>query len=62
MSGDIARRPDRTKVGWGSIEMKRERIMSESHTLSHLITFALLGGITITLACLLLHSGGGLYA
>jgi hypothetical protein len=42
--------------------MKRERIMSESHTLSHLITFVLLGGITITLACLLLHSGGGLYA
>jgi len=36
--------------------------MSESHTLSHLITFALLSGITITLTCLLLHSGGGLYA
>jgi len=62
LSGDIVWCPDRTKVGWSSIETKRERIMSESHTLSHLITFALLSGITITLTCLLLHSGGGLYA
>lgn len=36
--------------------------MSDSHALSHLITFTLLGGITILIALLLLHSGGGLYA
>ena len=32
--------------------------MPESHTLSHLITFVL-QGIPITLARLLLHTGGG---
>ena len=36
--------------------------MSNSHTLSHLITFILLGGISITVGMLLLGSGGGLYA
>lgn len=36
--------------------------MSDSYTLSHLVTFVLLGGITITIGSLLLHSGSGLYA
>lgn len=36
--------------------------MSDSHTLSHLITLALMGTAMIALGCLALHSGGGLYA
>ena len=36
--------------------------MSDSHTLSHLITFVLMGGITVSIGYLLLTSGGGLYA
>lgn len=36
--------------------------MSDSHALSHLFTLTLLGGITISIGYLLLHSGGGLYA
>jgi hypothetical protein len=35
--------------------------MSDSHILSHLITLSFLGSILITLVCLVLHSGGGLY-
>jgi hypothetical protein len=35
--------------------------MSDGHILSHLITFAFLASILITLVCLVLHSGGGLY-
>lgn len=36
--------------------------MSHDRTLSHLMTFALLGGIVITVGRLLLTTGGGLYA
>lgn len=36
--------------------------MTSHRTLSHLFTFVLLGGIMITVGCLLLDSGNGLYA
>lgn len=36
--------------------------MSDSHTVSHLITLAFMGGVATTLVCLWLHMGGGLYA
>lgn len=36
--------------------------MTSRHALSHLFTFLLLGGIMVTLGCLLLDSGTGLYA
>ncbi len=36
--------------------------MSRDHTLSHLFTFALLGGLSVAMAVLLMNSGGGLYA
>ena len=36
--------------------------MSNNHTLSHVITFVLLGGITMSLGYLLLTTPSGLYA
>jgi hypothetical protein len=36
--------------------------MSNNHTVSHLITFILLGGISTAVVILLRGSGGGLYA
>ena len=34
----------------------------KTNTLSHLLTFALLAGVLLTLACLLAHSGTSLYS
>ena len=36
--------------------------MTNNRTLSHLLTFLFLGGIMITVGCLLLGPGHGLYA
>ena len=41
---------------------RKEITMTSRHALSHLFTFLLLGGIMVTLGCLLLDSGTGLYA
>ena len=58
VSGGIARHPDRTKVVWAQSKKKRAHHAGEPHTIpfDHLRPA---GGIPITLARLLLHTGGG---